>query len=63
MEKLLVLKLDGSRKHNGRRMCKVVGLTRWLGNSMLTNIASKRMCSEKIYYIISCDIIWLHIVN
>jgi hypothetical protein len=63
-KKLLVLKLDGLRKHNGRRMYnKVVGLPRWLSNCMLTKITSKHMCNENVYYIISCDRIWLQIVN
>jgi hypothetical protein len=30
---------------------------------MLTKIASKHMCNEKIYYIISCDRILFQIVN
>jgi hypothetical protein len=50
MEKLFVPKLDGLRKHNSRRMCKVGRLGRVLGKSYISS-NSQHVWNEKIYAI------------
>jgi hypothetical protein len=58
--KLLVPKLDGLRKHNGRRMYKVAHLSRVLGNSYI-NSDSQHVRNEKIYAITKHDGIQLQV--
>ncbi len=59
-EKILVPKLDGLIKHSGRRMCKVVHLSKVFGKSYI-NLDSQHVRNEKIYAITGHDGIQLQV--
>ncbi len=53
-EKLLVLKLDGLKKHNDKQMCKVDWPNKEVGNSYI-NFDRQHVENEKIYTITSFE--------
>jgi hypothetical protein len=59
-EKILVPKLDGLKKHSGRRMCKVAHLIRVLGKFYIS-LDSQHVRNEKIYAITGHDGIQLQV--